>query len=488
MSFLWRVDRAEGRGRLLRTTRAVRAGECVLQEKPYGLVALNVHRSALCAVCLRAADPDVCCDDCSRVFFCSDECRERLQEVHERECMALEEVELVAKKTSVEVDLLRLLIRILAVRPSDSLDQDVLVDDDGSVVTTFAKVREMIHALDQQPTAWQERVRDGAARIMEDLPDECHLPVGDILVLAAQINENSYALGALDDRHLVASVGLFPIMGLINHSCAPNCGWSNAGDGAVALHALRDLKEGEEITLSYIDIDKERSERRRELQETKHFDCACERCSEPLAESVDRFLEGFVCPRCPSKEQALLIAAGDKAVCQECQFDLPLAPIEAAVRGSRDTVLKAKQLLNQFQYQAVVNTLSDVHQGVVVHGSKVSFHSGHSVAIAARRTLSDAHFKLGNLEQALALREQVVSALQLVSGASHLPLAIAHLDYADTIRRLTRLLTAPLAAHLDFDSLERAMQDSYREFKAICDVCLPAVHPLRQFSATAAEF
>lgn len=488
MSFLWRVDRDAERGRMLRTTRAIGAGECVLREKPYGLVVLNAHRSELCAVCLRSADPDICCDDCSRVFFCSDECREQLQEVHENECMALEEVELVAKKTSVEVDLLRLLIRILASRPFDSPDQELSTNDAGSVVATFTKVRDMIHALDQQPKAWQDHVRDGAARIMEDLPSECHLPVDDILVLAAQINENSYALGALNDSHLVASVGLFATTGLVNHSCSPNCGWSNAGDGSVALHALRDLKEGEEITLSYIDIDKERSERRQELRETKHFDCFCDRCSEPLAESVDRLLEGLVCPRCPGQEEALLVATGAKVACQKCQLDFPLALIQSAVRETRGAVQKAKLHLSKFQYHAVISTLTGMHQGITVHGSKISFLSTHAVAVAARRVLADAHFKLGNLEQALALREQVLSSLQRVSGPSHLPLAIAHLDYTDTIRRLTVKASTPLPSHLDHDSLVRAMQDSYRAFKDICDVCLPSVHPLRQLASTAVEF
>jgi len=262
-SFLWRVDRDASRGRMLRATRDVKTGESVLCERGYGNVVLSANRAALCAVCLRAADADICCDDCSKVFFCSQECQEVLQDVHEKECEALEEVDLAASKTGTDVDLLRLLIRILASRSLDDADGELHADDKGVVRASYANVKNLVHVLDAEGGLWAENVRAGAKRILQDLPDECHLPVDEILVIAAQINENSYSLDALDEKHLVAGVGLFPICGLINHSCQPNCTWSNAGDGIMEVRALRDIKAGEEVTLSYIDIDKERNERRK---------------------------------------------------------------------------------------------------------------------------------------------------------------------------------------------------------------------------------
>ncbi|POM79746.1 Hypothetical protein PHPALM_2513, partial [Phytophthora palmivora] len=269
--FLWRGDRDASRGRLLRATRDIKTGESVLRDRAYGNVVLSVHRAVLCAVCLRAADADICCDDCSKVFFCSEECQESLQDVHEKECEALEEVDLVASKTGTDVDLLRLLIRILATRSLDATDK-LYMDEEGNVRTSYANVEDLVHVLDKEGGAWVDHVRDGAKKILEYLPDECHLPVDEILAIAAQINENAYSLDALDEKHLVAAVGLFPICGLINHSCQPNCTWSNGGDSVMEVRALRDITKGEEITLSYIDIDKERSERRTELRDTKHFD------------------------------------------------------------------------------------------------------------------------------------------------------------------------------------------------------------------------
>jgi SET and MYND domain-containing protein len=49
-----------------------------------------------------------------------------------------------------------------------------------------------------------------------------------------------------------------------------------------------DVKEGEELCYSYIDLYQGRSKRKTELLETKHFDCLCDRCSPPITDSVVR--------------------------------------------------------------------------------------------------------------------------------------------------------------------------------------------------------
>ncbi|KAE8896536.1 hypothetical protein PF005_g15703 [Phytophthora fragariae] len=491
-SFLWRVDRDAVRGRMLRATRDVKEGESVLRERVYGNVVLSAHRAVLCAVCLRAADADICCDDCSNVFFCSDECQEKLQAVHEKECEALEDVALAASKTCTDVDLLRLLIRILASRSLDAADGKLHADDQGVVRASYAGVEDLVHVLDKEGGAWADHVRAGAKRILADLPDKCHLSVEEILVIAAQINENAYSLDALDEKHLVAAVGLFPICGLINHSCQPNCTWSNAGDGIMEVRALRYIKEGDEITLSYIDIDKERAERRKELRETKHFDCQCERCAESLSESVDRYLESFCCPRCSvkaaSEKECLLAQVEDKLVCPGCQFDVPVAAVASAVITARSMLAKAKQSLNRFKYADVVTQLANLSKGIEVRGQVIPFYRSHGIAIAVARLLSDAQFKLGNIVRVYELRKQLLTALELVAWRNHLPLALAHFDKAEVLRRMLVHPATPLPENLDQDELQREMRASYQAFSDICAVCLGKPHPLRHRALAALKF
>ncbi|MCO5563389.1 hypothetical protein L7F22_017030 [Adiantum nelumboides] len=61
------------------------------------------------------------------------------------------------------------------------------------------------------------------------------------------------------------------------------------------VRATQDVRNNTELCLSYINLYEARVTRRKQLAITKHFDCACARCTELLTSSVDRFLEGVVC-------------------------------------------------------------------------------------------------------------------------------------------------------------------------------------------------
>jgi hypothetical protein len=66
---------------------------------------------------------------------------------------------------------------------------------------------------------------------------------------------------------------------LINHSCDKNShhSWQSARNRGT-IHALRDIRAGEEITISYDDEDVS-SVRRPFLKESFGFDCGCDVCS-----------------------------------------------------------------------------------------------------------------------------------------------------------------------------------------------------------------
>jgi len=64
------------------------------------------------------------------------------------------------------------------------------------------------------------------------------------------------------------------------------------------MRAIRDISAGEELCISYIDLYQTRKASQQELQATKHFTCTCSRCSEPMQESIDRFIEGVTCSAC----------------------------------------------------------------------------------------------------------------------------------------------------------------------------------------------
>ena len=84
---------------------------------------------------------------------------------------------------------------------------------------------------------------------------------------------NAYNTG---DNH----VGAFPKTARINHSCRPNCRnfWSE-GTGTRIIYAQREIREGEEITVSYIPLLKSIKDRQARLQQYG-FVCDCAACQD----------------------------------------------------------------------------------------------------------------------------------------------------------------------------------------------------------------
>jgi hypothetical protein len=73
--------------------------------------------------------------------------------------------------------------------------------------------------------------------------------------------------------------GVYPTICLINHSCLPNAhnSW-NTAEQCETIHAIRHIKSGDEITISY-DRGEPSASRRIFLRDKFGFDCNCEICS-----------------------------------------------------------------------------------------------------------------------------------------------------------------------------------------------------------------
>jgi hypothetical protein len=85
--------------------------------------------------------------------------------------------------------------------------------------------------------------------------------------------------------------GIFPVISRINHDCCPNTQHTwNSSIKQETIHAIRDIKAGEEIIISY-NLGGPRQLWRERMKEEFKFDCACELCSIPtdgLRESDNR--------------------------------------------------------------------------------------------------------------------------------------------------------------------------------------------------------
>jgi hypothetical protein len=81
---------------------------------------------------------------------------------------------------------------------------------------------------------------------------------------------------------LLDQAGIFVDASRINHACIQNAhhAW-NDDLGQLTVHAIRDIDEGEEITIMYLDVRRKRTFRRRKLKQKFRFSCSCQMCCLP---------------------------------------------------------------------------------------------------------------------------------------------------------------------------------------------------------------
>lgn len=103
----------------------------------------------------------------------------------------------------------------------------------------------------------------------------------EIMELLCRVSCNAYEMADADLRGYGA--GLYPLAALINHSCSPNCCQTFCTGGAIEVRAMRDIEEGEEATISYVDVAQHMSIRKQELLTRFLFDCTCKSCTSPPA-------------------------------------------------------------------------------------------------------------------------------------------------------------------------------------------------------------
>ncbi|KDO32706.1 hypothetical protein SPRG_02406 [Saprolegnia parasitica CBS 223.65] len=91
------------------------------------------------------------------------------------------------------------------------------------------------------------------------------------------IEFNSSAFPSMD------GTALFPRFSMLNHSCAPNCGFTYVNETDITVFTTQDVAPGDELTISYIERHAPVSARQADLRSRYNFTCACVRCTTELA-------------------------------------------------------------------------------------------------------------------------------------------------------------------------------------------------------------
>ena len=117
---------------------------------------------------------------------------------------------------------------------------------------------------------------------------------GMLLELGSKILTNSFTI--CNGEGSALGLGLYPDAAIINHCCRPNLAQTFAyGHRGIPpglfVTTCRDVVQGEELCIGYIDISAPSDVRKSELKDNYKFECNCDRC---LNKEMD---DGTVCPR-----------------------------------------------------------------------------------------------------------------------------------------------------------------------------------------------
>ncbi|KAG5649876.1 hypothetical protein H0H81_001679 [Sphagnurus paluster] len=98
--------------------------------------------------------------------------------------------------------------------------------------------------------------------------------------------EGAKAEGVMQRADDYGYTAVYNEMSYINHSCTPNVAHhQHAASFSGQIHALRDIKKGEEIFISYCDIANPTAQRQASLQ-SYGFQCTCRACSDPKSDAL----------------------------------------------------------------------------------------------------------------------------------------------------------------------------------------------------------
>jgi SET and MYND domain-containing protein len=346
-AFLFQIQHSAALGRHAVATAALVGkppGTVLLRETGYIWIPTNPGREAVCHSCaldLASAHPSrsrrVTCEGCGgQTHYCSAKCRDEQALLHQPICAILRDAPLLADRHHCPSDLVRALLALVAKRATilqqcagppnqEALRSDPLAFEAGP--EAFSQMLGHPGALDSES---RHSLLALAASICGRLPEEMRPPRDLFLTWASQINSNSHGLNRTNAVNESLGFGLFPLGSIFNHSCLPNCTYTNEGPQLV-FRLLRPVREGEELCVNYTELYAARDERRAELHATKSFECRCRRCTQsPASEeeasliSAEPMVSAMLCDQtkgCPGllhQCDLLTDRLGDRSAKWEC--------------------------------------------------------------------------------------------------------------------------------------------------------------------------
>ncbi|XP_068580656.1 N-lysine methyltransferase SMYD2-like [Cebidichthys violaceus] len=252
-----------GKGRGLRVTRPFKVGELLFSSPAYSCVLSVKERGFYCEFCFTRKEKLAKCGKCKKAFYCNVKCQRADWAMHKLECSAMN----AFKENWCPSEISRLVARILAKKKTQKercVSEKILL---------IEEIQSHVEDVDNERREMNEADVAGLHRFFSkhlELPDH-----KDLLTLFSQVACNGFTVE--DDELSHMGTALYPDVALINHSCLPSVIVTYNGTSA-EVRAVKNMKPGDEVLISYIDLLYPADDRNNRLRESYYFTCDCQDC------------------------------------------------------------------------------------------------------------------------------------------------------------------------------------------------------------------
>ncbi|XP_008311167.1 N-lysine methyltransferase SMYD2-B [Cynoglossus semilaevis] len=259
------IERFEspGKGRGLRVTKAFKVGELLFSCPAFSHVLSVKERGYYCEFCFTRKEGLAKCGKCKKAFYCNVKCQKADWAMHKLECSAIT----AFGEKWCPSEMTRLVARILAKTKSQK---------ERCVSEKILLIGEMQSHVEDVDNENREMNEGNIAELHQfyskhlDFPDH-----KDLLTLFSQVACNGFTIEDDELSHLGTAV--YPDVALINHSCLPSVIVTYKGTSA-EIRAVQNMKPGDEVLISYIDLLYPTDDRNNRLRESYYFSCDCQEC------------------------------------------------------------------------------------------------------------------------------------------------------------------------------------------------------------------
>lgn len=252
-------------------------GDVIISTSPVIYILSHEERGKMCDSCFRVrldnGESLKRCTGCRVVYYCDHECQKRdWRSFHKHgECAAYKRVRPIETDILTSNPALFLMRMYLTCEAKPEIMSREYTMTDGTV-RTFKNMKSHVDDLvDDDP---RMKVFNSLLKKLQPVVPIINIEV--LLHFYGKMVINAMPIIGEDMREVGSAMSVEA--SIFNHSCCPNGAF--VWDGLkVQLRALKHIPVGEEITVNYIDLEKQRSVRRRQLKDRFYFDCNCSRCS-----------------------------------------------------------------------------------------------------------------------------------------------------------------------------------------------------------------